>query len=72
MHLALNMAKMGRGGFSPATVEEMQYLIKKGCAEVREEKKRGVEYTGHKEVKTTMVRHLVMLHQHQTDGCLPC
>jgi len=29
MHLALNMAKMARGGFSWAAVEETQLLIKR-------------------------------------------
>jgi hypothetical protein len=39
MRLALNMAKMAKGGFSCATIEETQQLIKKPCAEVQEEKK---------------------------------
>jgi len=38
MRLALNMAKMAKGGFSQAAVKEMQQLIKKPRAEVREEK----------------------------------
>jgi len=29
MHIALNMANMAKGGFSHATVEETQRLIKK-------------------------------------------
>jgi len=48
MRLALNMAKMAKEGFSRAAIEETKYLIKKPCAEVREEKKRGVEFPGHK------------------------
>jgi hypothetical protein len=48
MRLALNMAKMAEEGFSRATIEEMKYLIKKPRTEVREEKKRGVEFPGHK------------------------
>jgi hypothetical protein len=47
MRLALNMAKMAKGGCSCAAIEEIQYVIKKPCAEVREEKKRCVEYRGH-------------------------
>jgi hypothetical protein len=39
MRLALNIAKMAKGGFSHAAVEETQYLIKKPRAKVREEKK---------------------------------
>jgi len=38
MRLALNMAKMGKGGFSRAVMEETQHLIKKPHAEIRVEK----------------------------------
>jgi len=48
MCLALNMAKMAKEGFSRSAIEEMKYLIKKPCAEVREEQKWGVEFPGHK------------------------
>jgi len=34
IHLALNMAKLAKGGFSRASVDETQYLIKKLCDEV--------------------------------------
>jgi len=51
MRLALNIAKMARGGCSRAVIEETQQLIKKPCAEVREEKKRGVEFPGDRKVK---------------------
>ena len=51
MRLALNIAKMAKEGFSCAAIEEMKYLIKKPCNEVREEKKRGVEFPGHTKVK---------------------
>jgi len=54
MHLVLNMAKMARGGFLRAAMEETQQLIKKPCAEVREEKKRGVEFPGHGKVRPAM------------------
>jgi len=39
MCLALNMANMAKGGFSHATIEETQQLMKKPHAEVRKEKK---------------------------------
>jgi hypothetical protein len=61
MPLALNMAKMAKGWFLHAAIEEMQYLIKKHHTEVREEKKRGVEFPGHKTVKAAKERHLAML-----------
>jgi len=72
MCLALNMAKMAKEGFSRAAIEETKYLIKKPRAKVREEKKRGVEFPGHKKVKTAIQRHPAMLRQNQTSGCLPC
>ena len=50
----------------------MQFPIKKPQAEVREGKKQGVEFPGHKNVKAAMERHPAMLWENQTDGCLPC
>jgi len=47
MHLALNMTKMAKGGFSCAIIEETQYLIKTPPAEICEEKKPGVAFPGH-------------------------
>jgi len=55
-----------------ATIEETQHLIKKPRAEVREEKKRGVEFSGHRMVKAAIERHPAMVYENQTDGCLPC
>ena len=72
MRLALNMAKMANEGLSHAAIEETKYLIQKARAEVREEKKRGVEFPGHKTVKAAIQRHPAMLRQNQKSGCLPC
>jgi len=72
MRLALNMAKMAKEGFSRAAIEETNDLIKKPRAEVREEKKRGVEFPGHKKLEAAIQRHPAMLRQNQTSGCLPC
>jgi len=66
------MAKMARGGFLHATVEEMQDLIKKPRIEVWEKKKQGVEFPRHEKVKAAIVRHPAILRQNQTDGCLLC
>jgi len=63
---------MPKAGFSCATIEETQYLIKKPRAEVREEKKWGVEFPGHKKVKAAMERQPAMIRQNYTDGCFPC
>jgi len=72
MCLALNMAKMIKEGFSRAAIEESKYIIKKPRAEVREEKKRGVEFPRHNEVKAAIQRHQAMLCQNQISSCLPC
>jgi len=44
MRLDLNVAKIAKKDFSPAAMEEQQFLIRKPRAEVREEKKWGVEF----------------------------
>jgi len=72
MRIALKMAKMAKGGFSRTTVKEIQQLIKKPRAEVREEKKQGVEFPGHRMVKATMERHPAMVYKNHMAGCLPC
>ena len=72
MRLALNMAKMAKRGFSRAVIEETQHVIKQPRAEVREAKKRGVEFPGHSKVKAAIERHPAMVYENETDGCLPC
>jgi len=54
MRVALNMAKIAKGGVWRAAIEETQYLIKKPCAKVREEMKQGVEFPGHNTVKAAI------------------
>ena len=63
---------MAEEGFSRAAIEETKYLIKKPRTEVREEKKRGVKFPGHKKVKAAIQRHPAMLRQNQMSGWLPC
>ena len=72
MRLALNMAKMAKGGFSRAAPGETQVLIKRPCAEVRQEKTRGVDSPRHKMVRSAMERHPAMVYGNHTAGCLPC
>jgi len=45
-----------------AAIEGMQLLIKKPHAEVQEEKKRRVEFPGHKKVKAAIERHLEIVY----------
>jgi len=72
MRLALNMAKMAKGGFSCAAIEETQQLIKTPRAKVQEEKKWGVQFPRHNKLNAAIERHPSMFRQNQTDGCLPC
>ena len=72
MRLALNMAKMAKEGFSRDGLEETQMLIKKPRAELREEKRRGVQFPGHKSVKAVIGLHPAMQYENHLDGCLTC
>jgi len=63
---------MAKGGFLRAMIEEMQHLIMEPRAEVREEKKRGVEFPVHNNVKAAIERHPAMVDENQTNSCLPC
>jgi hypothetical protein len=72
MHVGLNMAKMAKEGFSCTTIEETKYLIEKPCANVQEEKKRGVEFPGHEKVMAGIKRHPAMIRQNHMSGCVPC
>jgi hypothetical protein len=58
MRLALNMAKMAKGGITRAKVQE--------------KKTPGVEFSGHNKVKAAIERHPAMVRENQTDSCLPC
>jgi len=72
MRVTLNMAKMAKGAYLRAAMEDTQQLIKKPHAKAREEKKRGVEFPGHKKVKAAIKRHPAMVYRNLTAGCLPC
>jgi len=61
MHLALNMAKMAKGGFSRTTITETQYLIKKPHAKMREKQKQGVVFPANQEAKCVIQRLPAML-----------
>jgi hypothetical protein len=71
MRLVLNVAHMAKGGFLCAAIEDMQYVITKPRAEVREEMNSGDKFPGDKQVKAAMERHLAMIRHNHTDGCLP-
>jgi len=72
MRLALNIVKIATGGFQRTVMEETQQLIDKPPTEVQEEKKRGVEVSGHKKLKAAIARHPAMIRKIQTKGFLPC
>jgi len=54
MRLVLIVAKMVKEGFSPATIDETQFLINKPPAEVSDEKKQGIEFPAHTMVKAAI------------------
>jgi hypothetical protein len=54
MHMALNLAKIAKEGFSSTAIEDTQYLLLTSCAKAREVKKWGVEFPGHNKVKTAI------------------
>jgi len=72
IHLGLNMAKMAKGWFLRAPIEETQQLIKKPHAKVQEKKKRGVEFPGHNNVRAAIERHPAIVCENQMDGSRPC
>jgi len=72
MWLVLKMAKMAEGRFPRAAIQETQQLIKIPRAEVREEKKWGIEFPGHKQAKAATERHPALAYKNHTDCCLPC
>jgi hypothetical protein len=72
MRLLLNMAKMAKGGFSDAEIEETQDLIRKPHTNLRAETKRAVEFTGHKKVKVAIECYPAMVCKNHSAGCLPC
>jgi hypothetical protein len=72
MSLASNMAKMAKEGCMRAAIEETKYVIIKPCADVREEKMRGVEFPAYETVRVAMQRHPAMLRQYHMSGCPPC
>jgi hypothetical protein len=69
--LALNMAKMAKGGYLQATMEQTQQLIKKLCTQVQEEKMREVEFPGHKKMQAAIERHAAMVYKNHTNSFLP-
>jgi hypothetical protein len=67
----MNMAKMAKGGIICAIIEETEELIKKPHTKVQAEILWGVAVPGHKLLKAGTARHLSMVPEYQTDGCLP-
>jgi len=72
MCLALIIAKVAKGGFSHAVIEETHYLIKKPHPNLGEVKMRGVEFPGDRYVKPVIDRHRAMVRENKMDYCLSC
>jgi len=71
MRIALNIAKMPKGGFLSAAMGETEQLIEKPQGKVREPKKRGVGFPGCKKVKAAIERQPAMVYKNQTASWLP-
>jgi len=71
MRLAFDMAKMARRGFSRASIDDTQQLIKKPRSKVWGDKKHGVDIPGRNNVKAAIERHLAILRQNHRARCLP-
>jgi hypothetical protein len=69
MRFALNLGKMEKGGFSRATIDDTHQVFKNPRADVREEKKRQVEFPGHKKVMAVIERHPAIIRENQKDSC---
>jgi len=72
MCLAVNMATLAKGRVSGAALQETEELIKNPVAEVREEKKQGVEVPAHKNVQAAIERHLALDYKYHTASYHPC
>jgi len=72
MRLACSTAKMAKEGFSGTAIEEMQYLIKKLCTKVRDDKEQSVNYPGHHKAEAAIQSRMAMLRQHHIAGFLAC
>jgi len=71
MRPAVMMAEMPIQWFSSAAIQDSQSLMKKSHTKVQEQKKRGVEFPGHREVKAAIERPLAIVCENEMDGCLP-
>jgi hypothetical protein len=68
----IQFSHTAKGRFSCAAIVDTQYEIKKPPAEVREEKKRGVEFPTHQKLNAAMERNPMMIRQNHMNGCLHC
>jgi len=69
--LAVDRAKMSKGGFSCAGMKETQQVIEKSCAQVLQDNMRVVEFPQDHQVNAAIERHHTMVYTNQMDGCLP-
>jgi hypothetical protein len=71
MPFALRMARIAKGRFLRAAIQETQLLIMIPRSEVQKETNRGVEFPGNQKAHSAMERHLAMVYKNHTAGCLP-
>jgi hypothetical protein len=68
LRLAINTMDKSIHGLSLANINETLEIIRKPRAEIREEKRRKVEFEGHKNVKAVMQAHPAMDRQKEPEG----
>jgi len=72
MRLALNIATMAKGGLLGTAIEKTQTMINKPRTEVRDVMKWGVQFPGHRQLKTAIESYLAMVHEKVSDGYFLC
>lgn len=64
---ALSIAKMANGGYSHATIEEVQYLSKKYRNRVWEGRRQDIEFPVYRKVKVAIEKQMAMVRQYCTE-----
>jgi hypothetical protein len=70
LHLVMNMPEMANGALSHLAIKKSQYVLKKPCSVVQEKRMWGLECPSNRKRKDEIEKHLAMVCEDQTDGCL--
>lgn len=72
LRLAINTIDKAINGLTWTNCQETVNIIRKPRAELREEKRKGITFEGHKSVKAVLGTHPAMVYENQGRGCLVC